>query len=240
MHLIPAIDLRGGRCVRLIKGEKKREIVYSENPVEIALKWEAGGAGRLHVVDLDGAFEGWPVNFELIRDIARSVSIPVQLGGGLREKVAVENAFEAGVSRVILGTVAVENPSLVKELVEKHKNRIMVGIDARDGIVAVRGWVEGSGLQAVEMAREMERSGVAEIIYTDISRDGTLEGPNSEAIKAMAQSLSIPVIASGGVSSVEDLKKLKELEEWGVSGVIVGQALYSGRLDLQEALVALA
>ncbi len=239
MQLIPAIDLRGGRCVRLVKGEREREIVYSENPVEVALQWQAGGASRLHMVDLDGAFEGKPVNHELIRDIARSVNIPVQLGGGLRDKVSVHNAFQAGVSRVILGTVAVEHPSLVEELVDLYEKRITVGIDARDGMVAVRGWVEGSALSAMNMALEMERRGVAEIIYTDISRDGTLEGPNTEAIKTMARSLEIPIIASGGVSSIKDLLALKELEKWGVSGVIVGQALYSGRFTLEEALAAL-
>ncbi|MEW5921853.1 MAG: 1-(5-phosphoribosyl)-5-[(5-phosphoribosylamino)methylideneamino]imidazole-4-carboxamide isomerase [Bacillota bacterium] len=236
MLIIPAIDLHRGRCVRLRRGEREQETVYSHNPVEMALRWQAAGARRLHVVDLDGAFEGKPVNSPAIAAITAAVEIPVQLGGGIRDRSTTEKAFALGVSRVILGTAAVEHPALLKELVKLYAGRVIAGIDARDGMAAIRGWVEGSAYRAVELAREMEKIGVEEIIYTDISRDGMLEGPNLEAMREMARSLNIPVIASGGVSSLEDLIRLQELEEAGISGVIVGQALYSGCIDLQSAI----
>lgn len=236
MLIIPAIDLHGGRCVRLRRGERAQETVYSHNPAEIALRWQAAGARRLHVVDLDGAFEGTPVNSPAIAAIAAAVDIPVQLGGGIRDRVTAEKVFELGVSRVILGTAAVEDPSLLEELVSLYGGRILVGIDARDGVAAVRGWVESSSYRAVDLAREMEKIGVAEIIYTDISRDGMLAGPNLEAMLEMARALHIPVIASGGVSAMEDLLRLQELESAGISGAIVGQALYSGRIDLAAAI----
>ncbi|RJX26051.1 MAG: 1-(5-phosphoribosyl)-5-[(5-phosphoribosylamino)methylideneamino]imidazole-4-carboxamide isomerase [Dethiobacter sp.] len=237
MQVIPAIDLHGGKCVRLLRGERKKETVYSLNPVEVALKWQSQGARRLHVVDLDGAFAGKPVNSSVIAQIASSLGIPVQLGGGIRDMATVKNALNLGVSRVILGTAAVEKPDLVKKLAALYGERIIVGIDAREGVVAVRGWVEGSGKKAVDLALEMQQFGVKEIIYTDISRDGTLEGPNMEALSTMARALKIPLIASGGVSSLQDLHALKELKQLGVRGVIVGQALYTGRFTLKDAIM---
>lgn len=236
MLIIPAIDLHRGRCVRLRRGEREQETVYSNNPAEIALRWQAAGAQRLHVVDLDGAFAGKPVNLPAIAAITAAVEIPVQLGGGIRDRSTVEGAFKLGVSRVVLGTAAVEEPALLAELVGLYGERIVAGIDARDGVAAIKGWVENSSRRAVDLALEMEKIGVREIIYTDISRDGMLEGPNLQAMQEMARALRISVIASGGVSSLEDLLRLQELEKDGIKGVIVGQALYSGFLDLQEAI----
>lgn len=236
MQIIPAVDIHRGRCVRLLMGQRDKETIYSDNPEEVALRWQSEGAGRLHVVDLDGAFEGKPSNLSIIKKIALSLDIPIQVGGGIRDKETVEKILEAGASRVILGTVAVEEPELLKELLTCYGSKIIVGIDAREGVVAVKGWTKGSEKNAVNLAREMEELGVGEIIYTDICRDGTLKGPNLVALEQMARALDIPVIASGGVSSLEDLQRLKELEPLGVRGVIIGQALYSGRLTLREAL----
>jgi|LSQX01.1.fsa_nt_gb phosphoribosylformimino-5-aminoimidazole carboxamide ribotide isomerase len=239
MQLIPAIDLHGGKCVRLLRGIREMETVYSANPVEVALKWQSEGAARLHLVDLDGAFEGRPVNSAVISAITSALHIPLQLGGGMRDAENVRRTLELGVSKVILGTAAVEKPEMVKELVDRYQDRIIVGIDARDGIVAVKGWVEGSERKAVDFALEMQDLGVREIIYTDISRDGTLEGPNYSAMEEMAKALDIQLIASGGVSSLGDLRLLGELEHLGITGVIVGQALYSGKFTLKEALMEL-
>ena len=238
MLVIPAIDLHEGKCVRLLRGERDKVTVYSLDPVEVALKWQSQGAGLLHLVDLDGAFSGEPVNSPVIARIVSSLDIPVQLGGGIRDMVVAKNALSLGVSRIILGTAAVEKPHLVKELVALYGEKVVVGIDARDGIVAIKGWVEGSDMKAVEFAQKMQRIGVEEIIFTDISRDGTLEGPNTEALGAMAAALEIPVIASGGVSSLKDLRALKEISHLGISGAIVGQALYTGRFTLSDAIAA--
>ena len=199
MLVIPAIDLHGEKCFVIIG--KREETVYSLNPVEVALKWQSEGARRLHIVDLDGAFAGRPVNSSIIAEIVSNLDIPLQLGGGIREIQTVKNALELGVSRVILGTAAVEKPELVKEMVALYGEKIQVGIDARDGFVAVKGWVEASPKKALDFALEMQGYGVREIIYTDISRDGTLAGPNLKALKEMAEVLEIPVVASGGVSS---------------------------------------
>ncbi len=239
MLVIPAIDLHGGKCVRLLQGKREKETIYSLNPVEIALKWQAEGAGHLHIVDLDGAFAGKPVNSALLEKMVSSLAIPVQLGGGIRDLQTIKNALELGVSRVILGTAAVEKPELVQEAVALYGEKILVGIDARDGFVAVKGWVEASRKKAVDFALEMQSYGVREIVYTDISRDGTLAGPNLKALKEMAAALEIPLIASGGVSSLEDLHLLKNLEQHGVRSVIIGQAFYTGRFSLKEALSAL-
>ncbi len=240
MQLIPAVDLHRGKCVRLLMGERERETVYSDNPAEMALKWEREGAHRLHVVDLDGAFDGAPANTPVIAEMAYRLTIPLQLGGGMRSRDIAEKAFKLGIQRVILGTVAVEQPELVRELVREYGEKIIVGIDARDGIVAIKGWVKGSGIDAVTFALTMQEYGVKEIIYTDISRDGTLQGPNLEALKTMASKLDISLIASGGISSLEDLKHVKGLEPLGVQGVIVGQALYTGQFSLQDALTAVS
>lgn len=236
MLIIPAVDIRGGRCVRLVHGELDKETVYHEDPVEMGRRWEAEGAGRLHLVDLDGAFRGSMINAAVIENIVRVVKIPVQVGGGIRDTETAADLLERGVSRVILGTAAVTKPAVVQELCERYPGRIMVGIDARNGRVAIRGWVEEADKGAVELALEMAKLGVREIIYTDIHRDGTLQGPNLEALREMAEAVPLSVIASGGVSSLEDIKNLLALERFGVTGVITGQALYTGRIRLQEAL----
>lgn len=238
MLIIPAVDIRGGRCVRLVHGELDKETVYHDDPVEAALRWEAEGAGRIHLVDLDGAFQGGMKNADVIERIARAVSVPVQIGGGIRDEATAEDLFARGVSRVILGTVAVTSPAVVESLCKRFPGQVMVGIDAREGRVAIRGWVEEADCQAIGLALKMADLGVAEIIYTDIYRDGTLQGPNLDALREMAEAVPQQVIASGGVSSLLDIKNLCELEPLGVSGVIMGQALYTGRVDLKEALAA--
>ncbi len=236
MEIIPAIDLHGGKCVRLLRGERSRETIYSDNPAEIARKWQSLGARRLHMVDLDGAFAGERVNAAAISDVASALDIPVQLGGGIRNRETAQGTFDLGVAKIILGTAAVQQPELVRELVEEFGGRVLVGIDAREGMVAVKGWVESSARKAVDLALQMQELGVAEIIYTDIARDGTLEGPNFSALKEMARALSIPIIASGGVASLDDLRRLRELEHLGISGAIIGQALYTGGISLEEAI----
>lgn len=236
MLIIPAVDIRGGRCVRLVHGELKRETVYYDDPVEAALRWQAEGAGRLHLVDLDGAFAGSMCNAEIIEKIVQAVSIPVQVGGGIRDAGSAADLLGRGVSRVIIGTAAVTDPGLVEGLCARFPGRVMVGIDARAGRVAIRGWVDEAGICAVELARNVARLGVREIIYTDIYRDGALSGPNLEALRELALSVPVKVIASGGVSSTADVEKLLELEPLGVTGVIVGQALYTGRVSLAELL----
>ncbi|RQD73705.1 MAG: 1-(5-phosphoribosyl)-5-[(5-phosphoribosylamino)methylideneamino]imidazole-4-carboxamide isomerase [Candidatus Syntrophonatronum acetioxidans] len=236
MEVIPAIDLRKGRCVRLFQGRMDRETVYYEDPLEVACMWEEKGASRLHMVDLDGAFKGVPQNKEVIRKVAEKLKIPIQLGGGVRDESTVEELLGTGISRVIIGTAAVRDPELVKNLVDRFGERIMVGIDAREGRVALQGWLESSDIKALDLVKDMEKMGVREIVYTDISRDGTLEGPNLEATREIAEETSLAIIASGGVSSLEDIKKARELEPWGVTGIIVGQALYTGQFTLEEAL----
>lgn len=239
MDVIPAIDLLEGQCVRLYQGDYARSQVFSENPVEMALQWESQGATRLHVVDLDGAKQGKPVNHKVIEAIVKSLSIPVQVGGGLRDRASVTSLLNLGVARVILGTVAVENPSLVSELAQDFPGKIVVGIDARNGKVATRGWLETSEVSAIDLAQQMEQKGVAAIIYTDIQRDGTLTGPNMNALRELAEAINIPVIASGGVSSLTDVLSLLSLEPVGVNGVIIGRAIYTGEVNLREAVLAI-
>ncbi|ACK73304.1 phosphoribosylformimino-5-aminoimidazole carboxamide ribotide isomerase [Gloeothece citriformis PCC 7424] len=238
MEVIPAIDLLDGRCVRLYQGDYQQSQVFSENPVEVARQWVEQGANRLHLVDLDGAKAGKPVNLSAIEAIVRAVSIPVQVGGGLRDRSSVAQLLNLGVNRVILGTIAVENPQLVQQLSQEFPGQIVVGIDAREGKVATRGWLETSEVQATELAQNMAHLGVAAIIYTDIHRDGTLKGPNIPALRELATAVNVPVIASGGVSSLTDLLSLLALEPSGVTGVIVGRALYTGEVDLSEAIQA--
>lgn len=238
MDVIPAIDLLEGRCVRLYQGDYEQSQVYDENPVQVARQWEEQGATRLHLVDLDGAKQGKPVNLEVIKSIIREIKIPVQVGGGLRNLESVGILLENGVNQVILGTVAVENPDLVQELCQMFPNKIIVGIDARDGKVATKGWLETSEVLATDLAQNMEKLGVAAIIYTDIKRDGTLIGPNKEALRELAQQIKIPVIASGGISSLTDVLSLLSLEPLGVTGMITGRALYTGDLNLSEAIKA--
>ena len=238
MEVIPAIDLLQGRCVRLYQGDYQQSQVFNENPLEVALEWQSQGATRLHLVDLDGAKEGTSVNLEIISMIVQNLSIPVQVGGGLRTRASIENLFDLGVERAIVGTVAVEKPELVQELCEAFPHKIAIGIDARDGKVATKGWLETSTIEATKLAQKISAQAAA-IIYTDISRDGTLIGPNLEALRELAQVTNIPVIASGGISSLTDLLSLLSLESLGVNGVIVGKALYTQRVNLKEAIQAI-
>ncbi len=238
MEVIPAIDLLAGRCVRLYQGDYQQSQVFNENPLEVALQWQAQGATRLHLVDLDGAKEGNTVNLEVISAIVQNLSIPVQVGGGLRTKASIETLFDLGVERAIVGTVAVENPELVQQLCETFPHKIAVGIDARNGKVATKGWLETSTVEATDLAQRISEKAAA-IIYTDISRDGTLVGPNLESLKELAKVTDIPVIASGGISSLTDLLSLVSLEFLGVNGVIVGKALYTNKVDLKEAIQAI-
>lgn len=235
MEVVPAIDIRHGRCVRLFQGDYARETVYSENPVDMALKWESEGAPRLHLVDLDGAAAGWPVNLRTVEAIVKAVKIPVQIGGGIRTKETAARMLSLGVKRVVLGTAAVENPPLVKELCAEYAEAVMVGIDARDGMAATRGWIEASAVSAEDLACRMGEAGVKRIIYTDINRDGTLTEPNFAAIDRLVKGVRLAVIASGGVASVEHVRRLVPL---GVEGVIIGRALYTGDVKLKEALAA--
>ncbi|WP_017307286.1 1-(5-phosphoribosyl)-5-[(5-phosphoribosylamino)methylideneamino]imidazole-4-carboxamide isomerase [Spirulina subsalsa] len=238
MEVIPAIDLLQGRCVRLYQGDYNQSEVFNENPVEVARQWEQEGATRLHLVDLDGAKEGKSVNLDAIASVTQAISIPVEVGGGLRDKATIERLFEVGVRYAIVGTIAVENPALVQQLCQDFPDQIIVGIDARNGKVATRGWLETSEINATDLAQQMAGFGASAIIYTDIHRDGTLIGPNMEALREMAQAVDIPVIASGGVSSLTDLLSLLALEPLGVIGAIVGRALYTGDVSLSEAVRA--
>jgi phosphoribosylformimino-5-aminoimidazole carboxamide ribotide isomerase len=234
MFVIPAIDLKEGRCVRLLQGRKEDATVYSDDPVATALKWESAGASRLHVVDLDGAFTGSQENFESILRIRKAVGMEIEVGGGIRDMSRIDRLISEGINSVIIGTIAVENPGLVKEACDKYPGRVMVGIDAKNGDVAVKGWVEVTSVKAKELALRMQESGCAGIIYTDIAKDGMLSGPNLEAVKEMVDNLSIPVVASGGISSIEDIKNLLTIE--GLWGAITGKAIYSGTLDLKDAI----
>ncbi len=236
MIVIPAIDLKEGRCVRLEQGLMDKDTVYSDAPATQALVWQEQGGELLHLVDLDGAFAGVPRNRDAIRSIIEAVSIPTELGGGIRDLATVEAYLDLGIDRVILGTVAKENPALVGEACRLFPGRIVVGIDAKDGLVAVRGWADVTEKKASDLAREMEDFGVTAIIYTDIARDGMMQGPNIEATRLLAESISIPVIASGGVSSLKDIENLMAIEDSGVTGVITGKAIYTGALDLRQAV----
>ena len=239
MDVIPAIDLLEGRCVRLYQGDYDRSQVFSENPADVAKQWVDQGATRLHIVDLDGAKAGKVVNLGAIEAIAHAVSVPIEIGGGLRDRTSVQQVFNLGIQWAILGTIAVEQPQLVQQLCEEFPGQIIIGIDARNGRVATRGWLETSEVLATQLAVQMQELGAAAIIYTDIHRDGTLIGPNLEALRELAAVISIPIIASGGVSCVTDLLSLLALEPQGVTGVIVGRALYTGDILLKEALRAI-
>jgi phosphoribosylformimino-5-aminoimidazole carboxamide ribotide isomerase len=219
----------------LYQGKEEKRTVFSSNPLEVAQKWQAAGAKLLHVVDLNGAFEGRSRNLDLIAEIAGSLSIPIQLGGGIRSEAQVEHILSCGVHRVILGTIAVENPPLVKQMSRKFPQRIVLGIDARDGMVVTKGWQAVSSLPATQLVKKYEDSGVAAIIFTDTSRDGTLEGPNIESLSEISQATSIPVIASGGISSMGDFESIaKKLPQ--IEGVITGMAIYTGAIDLSQAI----
>lgn len=234
MEIIPAIDLKEGQCVRLVRGEMDQSTVYSDSPGDMAARWEQAGASRIHVVDLDGAFAGAPRNGAAVAEIVRRVQVKVQVGGGIRDMERIRAYLDAGVDRVILGTAALEDPDLVATACERYPGRIVAGIDAKDGKVAVRGWAETSDTTAIDLTRRLSAVGVAAVIYTDISRDGMLSGPNFDATQDMADASPIPVIASGGISSLDDLKRLALLRN--VTGAIVGKALYTGAIELHEAL----
>jgi phosphoribosylformimino-5-aminoimidazole carboxamide ribotide isomerase len=235
MIIIPAIDLKHGRCVRLFQGEMDQETVYFEDPLEAARHWLDEGATIIHIVDLDGAVEGRPVHTRQVETMCRQSSLIVEFGGGLRSMEAVEAAFELGVARVVIGTAAYNDAGFLRFLCEKFPGRIVVGIDARKGKVAVKGWKETTAMDAVELAKRCEQAGASRIIYTDISRDGTRDGVNVDETLKIARAVAIPIIASGGVASLEDLRTLAPLEGEGVEGVVVGKALYARAFTLLEA-----
>ena len=236
MIIIPAVDIKEGKCVRLLQGRKDDETVYSDDPAAMAFKWERLGARLVHVIDLDGAFSKSPQNIASIRQILHAVDVPIQLGGGIRNEETVQRYLEMGVKRVIIGTEAIRRPAFVKKVCRSYPNRILVGIDARNGQVAIEGWTQSTQIDAIDLARQFEDCGVAAINFTDIQRDGMQTGPNLEATRRLAEAVRIPVVASGGVSSIQDVKNLLPLQEVGVIGVIIGKALYSGALDLKAAL----
>ena len=236
MILIPAIDLKQGQCVRLRQGNMEDSTVFSDDPVAMAGKWVSQGCRRLHLVDLDGAFEGKPVNADVIEDITASYpNLPIQIGGGIRTVETVEAYLAAGVSYVIIGTQAVKNPEFVTELCSEFPGNVIVGIDAKNGMVAVQGWAEDSDQSAEHLAQRFEDQGVAAIVYTDINRDGMMQGVNVEATRKLAESVDIPVIASGGVTDIEDIKRLNEVKASGIEGTIIGRALYERTISLEEA-----
>lgn len=236
--VIPAVDIRAGRCVRLVQGLAEDETVFAEDPAEVARLWEAGGAPMLHVVDLDGAFEGRPVNYAVITRLIDRVSIPVEIGGGIRTRDDASRYLEAGAARVVTGTRALTDQAWLEELAAALGERLVVGLDVKGGMAAIAGWTDSGTLKPVDAVGMMERAGVKRIIYTDVSRDGTLHRPNFEGVEAIASAASIPVIASGGVSDLADIRRLSGMGDAGVEGVIVGMALYRKRFTLAEALGA--
>lgn len=238
LNLYPAIDLKNGECVRLQQGDMARVTVFNADPAAQAKAWEAAGFQYLHLVDLDGAFAGKPANAAAVRAIRQAIRLPIQLGGGIRDEATIENWLDAGISRVILGTIAVRDPDLVKRAARRWPGRVVVGIDARAGRVAVEGWAEASDLDAIDLAKKFVDAGVAAIVYTDIDRDGLLKGVNVAATAAMARAVPIPVIASGGLAGIEDVIALKKeaANGAGIDGAILGRALYDGRIDPAAAL----
>lgn len=240
MIIFPAIDLKDGQAVRLLRGEMDQATVFNASPADQAKQFAEAGFEWLHLVDLNGAIEGRPVNGEAVQAIRAAVDLPIQLGGGLRDRATIEMWLAAGIDRVILGTVAVKDPDLVRWACRQYPDRIVVGIDARDGFVAVEGWVEASQIKATELAKQFEDAGVSAIVYTDIDRDGALQGVNVEATTRLAQAVAIPVIASGGVASIDDVAACLKVESHGVAGVIIGRALYDGRIDPAAALALVA
>jgi phosphoribosylformimino-5-aminoimidazole carboxamide ribotide isomerase len=236
MLIIPAIDIKDGRCVRLFQGEMDKETVYFENPLDAARHWVSEGATFIHIVDLNGAVEGWPVHTREVAAICKQPGLSVELGGGLRSLEAVEAALALGVSRVVIGTAAYDNAEFLRTLCKKLPEQIVVGIDARQGKVAVKGWKETTSMDAVELAKRCEQDGASRIIYTDISRDGTREGVNLDETRKLARAVKIPIIASGGVATLDDIRGLMPLEKEGIEGVIVGRALYAGAFTLNDAV----
>ena len=236
MLVIPAVDIKNGRCVRLVQGRKEDETVFSDDPVAMAEKWARAGAELIHVIDLDGAFEKSPQNYDAIKRILQTIDIPIQLGGGIRDEQTADLFLDMGVQKVIIGTEAIKNPAWVERIAGKHSGRVVVGIDARNGLVAIEGWTETTATKAVDLAKRFEDCGIAAINFTDILRDGMQTGPNIEQTRNLAEAVDIPVVASGGVATIKDIQDLLPLESCGVIGVITGKALYSGSLDFKEAL----
>jgi phosphoribosylformimino-5-aminoimidazole carboxamide ribotide isomerase len=236
MKIIPAIDLKNQKCVRLVQGKIDKETIYSDNPVEMAVLFEKKGAKRLHIVDLDGAFSGEMINFEVIKKIRKAINIEIDVGGGIRTLETAEKLIDIGINKVIFGTVAVKSPLLIEKLVKKFEDKITVGIDAKNGKVAISGWVGDTEILAKDLVKNMENIGVTEFIYTDISKDGMLTGPNFEETKNICDITKSNIVASGGVSCIEDIKKLIDLNKKNMIGVITGKAIYDGRLDLEEAI----
>jgi len=233
MEIIPAIDLRGGRCVRLYQGDYNREIRFSDDPLQVAVKWQSQGASRIHIIDLDGAADGEPQNLDIASQITAITLLPTQLGGGIRTLETIKEVLTAGIERVILTTAAVEDPEMLRQASRKYGDYVIVSIDAREGIVATHGWQQDSGIRAVDLAQSMAQANVQRLIYTDIIRDGTLTEPNFTAIAEIVNATGLPVIAAGGISSILHLKMLKKL---GVEGAILGRALYSEDINLKEAI----
>lgn len=233
MIILPAIDLKGGKCVRLYKGDFNKTEVVAESALDTALSFKEAGAEFIHMVDLDGALKGTGVNYEIVSEIVKKVDVPVELGGGIRDMETIDFLINIGLSRVILGTAALNNPELVKTAVEKYGDKIAVGIDAKDGLVAVDGWINVSKVNYIDFAKEMEKIGVKTIIFTDISKDGTLQGPNLEQLGEIQNSVSCDIVASGGIKDLEDLKNINKM---GIYGAITGKAIYSGNINLKEAI----
>lgn len=238
MIIVPAIDIKEGMCVRLLQGRMDSKTVFSDDPVSMATRWEQEGAEILHVVDLDGAVEQQPRNKDVIERIVKGVKIDVQVGGGIRNRAAIEMYLGLGVRRIVIGTEAIRNPQMVMEVCKAFPGQIVLGIDARNGLVAIEGWTRTTELSAVELAKTFQHSGITAINFTDIHRDGMQTGLNIEETKRLAEAVDVPVFASGGVSSIDDIKRLLPLESVGISGVIIGKALYSGNLNLREAIKA--
>jgi phosphoribosylformimino-5-aminoimidazole carboxamide ribotide isomerase len=233
MEVIPAVDLKGGKCVRLYQGDYKQETIFSDDPVSMAVQWQSLGATRLHIVDLDGAAHGKLKNRAIVNDIVNHVHMAVQLGGGIRDEATVESLLKSGIQRVILGTVAIEQPELVKVLCSRFSDALIIGIDARDGYVATHGWLENTEVKVLELGKKMAETGVKRILYTDIKRDGTLTEPNYDVIADLIRQVGLPVIAAGGISQLDHLKRLKNI---GVEAAILGKALYTNTVNLEDAL----
>jgi phosphoribosylformimino-5-aminoimidazole carboxamide ribotide isomerase len=238
--VIPAVDIKGGKCVRLRQGLMDKETVFSDNPEEIALQWEERGAKKLHIVDLDGAVYGGTLNKKTVEKVLKQISIPIQLGGGIRNLRTIGEYIDMGIDQVILGTVAYKNPKLVEEACKRYTGKVIVSIDSRDNYISVEGWTESTQMVAIDLAKNFEHMGVYSIIYTDIKRDGMEVGLNLDAIRKFADALNIQVIAAGGISSLRDIEGLSTLEAYGVSGAIIGKALYSGAIRLEEAIATVS
>ncbi len=231
MLIIPAIDIKNGKCVRLIQGDFNKEKIYNDNPVKVAKVWQSKGAKIVHIVDLDGAKNGALDNIEVIKDILQTVTIPIQIGGGIRNKESIDKLLGLGVSKVVLGTIIFEDEELFKELISQYPTQIIVSLDAKNGVLMKNGWLDSTDKNLIETAKRLEKLGVKRFIYTDVTKDGTLTSPNYESVESLLENINIPVIIAGGISNVSDIQKLKDI---GVEGVIVGKALYEGRINLEE------